>query len=124
MENSQPGAQPPAHMPMPHWDWHTAAGPPGSRISALEHRPSRTTVRGAPAAGEPVSFEQHIKPLFRDRDRQSMRFAFDLWSYDDVKANAHAILERVGNGSMPCDGAWPHAQVDALERWVNSGMRP
>ena len=32
LENSQPGARPPEHMPMPHWDWHTAAGPPGSRI--------------------------------------------------------------------------------------------
>ena len=31
----RPSAKPPEHMPMPHWDWHTAAGPPGSRISAL-----------------------------------------------------------------------------------------
>lgn len=35
VENSQPGARPPEQMPMPHWDWHTAAGPPGSRVSAL-----------------------------------------------------------------------------------------
>ena len=31
LENSQPGAQPPEHMPMPRWDWSTAAGPPGGR---------------------------------------------------------------------------------------------
>ena len=39
LENSQAGAKPPANMPMPHWDWSTAAGPPGSRISALEPEP-------------------------------------------------------------------------------------
>ena len=33
--NSQSGAEPPANMPMPHWDWTTTAGPPGSRVSAL-----------------------------------------------------------------------------------------
>jgi hypothetical protein len=35
----------------------------------------------------PISFEQQIKPLFRERDRQSMKFAFDLWSHDDVAGN-------------------------------------
>ena len=35
VENSKSNAKPPAHMPMPHWDWHTAAGSPGSRVSAL-----------------------------------------------------------------------------------------
>jgi hypothetical protein len=31
---------------------------------------------------EPLSFEQQIKP--REGDRRSMRWAFDLWSHDDV----------------------------------------
>jgi len=48
--------------------------------------------------GQTVSFEAHIKPLFRARDRQSMTFAFDLWSYADVKANAAGIGERLRNG--------------------------
>jgi CDGSH-type Zn-finger protein/truncated hemoglobin YjbI len=124
LENSQPGAKPPQHMPMPHWDWNTAAGPPGSRISALEDVGGQDPPALLPHAGEPVSYEQHIKTLFRHRDRQSMKFAFDLWSYDDVKHNAHAILQRVRNGSMPCDGAWTQEKVDALERWVTTGMRP
>ena len=124
LENSQPGAKPPQHMPMPHWDWHTAAGPPGSRISALEDADGQDRLLLLPHPSEPVSFEQHIKTLFRHRDRQSMKFAFDLWSYDDVKHNAHAILQRVRNGSMPCDGAWTQDKVDALERWVTTGMRP
>jgi len=36
------------------------------------------------ATDEPISFEQHIKPLFLERDRESMKPAFDLWSHDDV----------------------------------------
>ena len=66
-----------------------------------------------PAADERVSFEQDIKPLFRPTDRESMAWAFDLASYDEVKANAAAILERLGDGSMPCNGEWPREQVNA-----------
>jgi truncated hemoglobin YjbI/uncharacterized Fe-S cluster protein YjdI len=123
VENSQTNAHPPAHMPMPHWDWSTAAGPPGSRISALppadEDEKEPPVV--LPAADEPVRYEKHIKPLFRAQDRQSMRFAFDLWSYDDVRSHAEAILERVRAGSMPCDGAWPADKVDTFQRWVSTG---
>jgi truncated hemoglobin YjbI/CDGSH-type Zn-finger protein len=122
VENSQPGARPPEHMPMPHWDWSTAAGPPGSRMSALEPTGDEDRPVVLPHADEPVSFEKHVKTLFRHRDRQSMKFAFDLWAYDDVKRNAHAILERLRNGSMPCDGAWPQERIDAFERWVATGM--
>ena len=70
---------------------------------------------------ERVSFEADIKPLFRERDRGSMQFAFDLWSYDDVSEHADAILERLREGSMPCDGAWPQGQVELFERWVEAG---
>ena len=72
-------------------------------------------------AEEPLSFETHVKPLFRERDRQSMEFAFDLWSYDDVSEHADAILARLVAGTMPCDGAWPQAQVDLFRRWTQSG---
>jgi hypothetical protein len=68
----------------------------------------------------PLSFETHVKPMFRDRDRQSMEFAFDLWSYDDVSQHADAILGRLKAGTMPCDGAWPQQQVDLFQRWVDS----
>ena len=73
-------------------------------------------------ADEALSFETDVKPLFRERDRQSMEFAFDLWSYDDVSENADAILARLEAGTMPCDGAWPQAQVDTFRRWTQSGM--
>jgi hypothetical protein len=74
-----------------------------------------------PSATEPVSFEKHIKPLFREGDRRSMTFAFDLWDYEDVAKNAAAILMRLRDGSMPCDGSWPEQQVDLFARWVDSG---
>ncbi len=123
VETSQTGAKPPAHMPMPRWDWNTAAGPPGSRVPALAPppEPGRPEV-ALPAPGEPVSFEAHVRPLFRPRDRQSMRFAFDLWSYDDVGAQAAAILQRLRAGTMPCDSAWPEAQVGVFQRWIDGGM--
>jgi hypothetical protein len=67
-------------------------------------------------------FESDIKPLFRESDRDAMIAAFDLWSYDDVKANADAILGAVRSGSMPCDMQWPEAQVDLVRRWIDGGM--
>jgi hypothetical protein len=68
-----------------------------------------------------IRFDEDIKPLFRERDRDSMKWAFDLWSHDDVAASGDAILGRLKNGSMPCDGAWPEEQIDLFQRWVDSG---
>jgi hypothetical protein len=45
-----------------------------------------------------------------------MRFAFDLWSHDDVAEYADAILDRLQAGTMPCDGAWPQERVDVFTR--------
>jgi hypothetical protein len=74
------------------------------------------------ATEQPISFAQDIKPLFREGDRESMKWAFDLSSYDDVAANSDAILGRLRDGTMPCDGAWPEEQVDLFQRWVDTGM--
>jgi hypothetical protein len=68
-----------------------------------------------------LSFEADIKPLFRERDRESMEFAFDLWAHDDVSDYADAILDRLEAGTMPCDGAWPKGQVDLFRRWIDGG---
>jgi hypothetical protein len=67
-----------------------------------------------------LDFEAHIKPMFREKDRGAMQRHFDLWSYDDVSKHAEAILTRLRDGSMPCDGAWPAAQVDLFQNWVES----
>jgi hypothetical protein len=77
-----------------------------------------------PGAGEEILFERNIRPLFRADDRDSMKWAFDLWSYNDVKSHAAAILQRLRDGSMPCDGAWPSQKVDVFQRWIDSGMSP
>jgi CDGSH-type Zn-finger protein/truncated hemoglobin YjbI len=122
VENSQSDARPPEHMPMPRWDWNTAAGPPGSRMSATA--PTEEAAEAPvllPADDEPVQFDAHIKQLFRARDRDSMRFAFDLWSYADVSGHAESIFERLENGSMPCDGRWPADRVAVFRRWIDEG---
>jgi hypothetical protein len=74
-----------------------------------------------PDADQPAGFETHIKPMFRELDRESMEFAFDLWSYDDVSEHAEAILASLQAGIMPCDGSWPEAQVDLFRRWADGG---
>jgi hypothetical protein len=68
------------------------------------------------------SFAGDIQPLFRESDRESMEFAFDLWDYQDVRTHAEDILERLTEGTMPCDGKWPEEQVAQFRRWVESGM--
>jgi hypothetical protein len=68
-----------------------------------------------------VGFEHDIRPLFRDKDVESMASAFDLSSYDDVKANAAGILEKLSDGSMPCDGPWPEQHVALFQEWVHDG---
>jgi hypothetical protein len=75
-----------------------------------------------PGPDEPVSYAKHVRTFFRPLDRDSMERSFDLWSYDDVKANAQPILDRVSEGTMPCDGAWPADRVEALKRWVDTGL--
>jgi hypothetical protein len=71
-----------------------------------------------------VGFAGDIRPLFRERDVNSMSFAFDLSSYDDVRANAEAIYERLANGSMPCDGRWPAEDVERFRTWIDTGSPP
>lgn len=68
-----------------------------------------------------ANFARDIRPLFRDQDVEEMQFAFDLSEYDDVKANAEAILERLSDGSMPCDGAWSDEQIELFRQWMQEG---
>jgi hypothetical protein len=70
---------------------------------------------------EAVGYGRDIRPLFREKDVSSMSFAFDLRSYDDVRANANGILAKLSDGSMPCDGAWPEEKVELFRNWVDAG---
>jgi CDGSH-type Zn-finger protein/truncated hemoglobin YjbI len=120
-ENSQQDAMPPPNMPVPRW-WWVCGAKPGSRVSALAPREDIQPSAATPGPGEPVTFAKHIKPLFRKMDRESMSFAFDLWSHSDVRTHAPEILKRLDNGTMPCDGAWPKEQIELFRRWIDSGM--
>jgi len=119
MAASAAGARPDQ---VPRWDWGPAGPPPATPA------PGAGSAEGAavelPGPDQPVSFAAHIKPLFRERDRQSMSFAFDLWSFPDVSSRATEILDRLRDGSMPCDGAWPAARIEVFQRWAETGRQP
>ena len=89
-------------------------GPPGAAAQT----------GGTPSAiSDWPSFAAEVKPIFREQDRASMRWAFDLWSRVDVARHAEAILVRLASGTMPCDGAWPPERVGVFRRWIETGMR-
>ena len=67
------------------------------------------------------SFARDIRPLFTERDRAAMSWAFDLGEVASVRQHADAILEQVAAGRMPCDGAWPAERVAVFRRWVQGG---
>jgi CDGSH-type Zn-finger protein/truncated hemoglobin YjbI len=120
-ENSQQNAMPPPNMPVPRW-WWVCGTKPASRVSALVPREHIQQSSAIPGPDDTVTFAQHIKPLFRRMDRESMSFVFDLWSHSDVRTHAPEILKRLENGTMPCDGAWPREQIELFRRWIDSGM--
>jgi uncharacterized Fe-S cluster protein YjdI/CDGSH-type Zn-finger protein/truncated hemoglobin YjbI len=107
----------------PQWGW-TAAGPPDTTPDGTAAASQPDQPPPLPGLDETVSFAAHVRPLFRERDHKSMSFAFDLWSYDDVRAHAAGILARLQDGSMPCDGGWPAEQVAVFQRWLDSGLQP
>jgi len=106
----------------PRWGWGPGGPPtasPADQAADQEDEPA-----DLPGPDQLVSFAAHIKPLFRESDRKSMSFAFDLWSADDVRGHATDILKRLQDGSMPCDGAWPAAKIEVFQRWTETGMQP
>ena len=73
----------------------------------------------------PLSFTTDIRGLFRDRDVDVMKeYTLDLSSYEDVKAEALEIYERLEDGTMPCDGPWPEERVRLFKQWMDDGMLP
>jgi CDGSH-type Zn-finger protein/truncated hemoglobin YjbI len=107
----------------PRWDWGPA-GPPAPPAGTADTAGTGPADDALPGPGQPVGFAEHIRPLFRERDRQSMSFVFDLWSYDDVRVHAAEITRRLEDGSMPCDGAWSAARIEVFKRWAGTGLRP
>jgi hypothetical protein len=73
-----------------------------------------------------LSFAKDIRPLFREMDiREMISVArFDLSKLNDVKQHANDIYGRVKSGDMPCDAAWPPANVQKFKQWMDEGMAP
>jgi hypothetical protein len=71
-----------------------------------------------------VTYSGDIRSLFRDGDVEAMSSAFDLSSYEDVRANAERIYERLAEGTMPCDGPWPSENVQRFRSWIDQGFQP
>jgi len=81
---------------------------------------------------EKTSYATDIRPLFTDRDIHSMSKAFNLASYDDVKAHAAAIYDRIrgiGGAVMPPppprgEGPWPQSRIELFAKWMTDGYQP
>jgi hypothetical protein len=79
-----------------------------------------------------TSFQADILPLFTERDIHAMSKAFNLGSYDDVKAHAAAIYDRIrgiGGAVMPPppprgEGPWPQARIELFAKWMTDGYQP
>ena len=69
-----------------------------------------------------LGFEQDIRSLFRPSGRDSLERAVDLWSYGDVSANVALILERIEDGTIPCDGPGQAERVALLRRGIEVGV--
>lgn len=82
----------------------------------------------------PVSFANDIAPIFGPY-RANMLWRFDLIDYDQVKANAAAIVKfidpedpNIGNSSrMPpanYGNALTRQQIDMFKQWMAEGYPP
>jgi hypothetical protein len=99
------------------------AAPLGPPDAAGRRPPADLPARAAaPPSGDLApSFERDIGPLFTDRDRAAMGWAFDLGEVASVRQHAQAILDQLAAGRMPCDSPWPAAQVALFRRWLQAG---
>ena len=81
---------------------------------------------------ERTSFQADIRPLFSQRDIDGMSKAFNLASYDDVKAHAAKIYDRIrgiGGAVMPPppprgEGPWPKSRIELFAKWMTDGYQP
>ena len=79
-----------------------------------------------------TSFQADIRPLFTERDIQGMIKGFNLASYEEVKAHAAAIYDRIrgiGGALMPPppprgEGPWPQSRIELFAKWIADGCQP
>ena len=72
-----------------------------------------------------VSYSANVKPIIDGRciscHSPSGGTSPDLTGYANLKAKAARVKSRVGNGTMPQNGALPQSQIDIVVNWVNEG---
>ena len=91
-----------------------------------------STVPGGPLGDDgPISFEQHIKPLFRPMDIECMRSRnVFLIDYDYMKdpGNAQDVLDMLqptGYPRMPFGGPyWSQESLNLFQQWIDQGRQP
>lgn len=79
-----------------------------------------------------IRFQSDIRPLFTDRDVHAMSRSFNLASYDDVKAHAAIIYDRIrgiGGAVMPPpppggEGPWHPSDIELFAKWMADGYQP
>ena len=79
-----------------------------------------------------TSYGADIRPLFTDRDIHAVSKAFNLASYDEVKAHGAVIYDRIrgiGGAVMPPppprgEGPWAQSQIDLFAKWMADGYLP
>jgi hypothetical protein len=50
-----------------------------------------------------------------------MLFVLDLWCYEDVRDDAENVLDRIDDGTMPCDEPWDAERIALMRRWIDDG---
>jgi hypothetical protein len=79
-----------------------------------------------------TSYQRDIRPLFTERDIEGMKKGFNLASYDEVKAHAAAIYDRIrgiGGAVMPPppprgEGPWQQSRIELFAKWMADGFPP
>jgi len=79
-----------------------------------------------------TSFRADILPLFTEHDIHAMSKAFNLGKYDEVKAHAAIIYDRIrgiGGPVMPPpppkgEGPWAQSRIEIFAKWIAEGCQP
>lgn len=108
-------------------EWITSGCPSDGEVGIAREREIRPEQTEQPKIDDGIlGFADDIKPLFRDSpDRDVMIiFGLDLHDFTQVSERADQILERLKDGSMPCDAAWPPERIAKFEKWISDGKQP
>lgn len=101
-----------------------AAGLEAKKFSDAEYSCYETEAALALAAGTPVTYNDHLKPLVAAKCatcHAAKGTSPDLSTYEGLKLEAEASLNRILAGTMPMGGALPAAEQELFKQWVEGG---